>query len=163
MLEPAQPPGIPRLFHTGVVVDDLEAAMAAFTAAFGCRWDAINHYEIEIELPDGLELHEWRSAYVLDGPHFIEFSEQIRGRFFTDAGPGIPRSNHLGVWVDDLDAEVARLRGLGFQLLMRAPAGAGVQPLVAFMGVPGGGMAVELVHVRAKASARWARRARAVV
>jgi hypothetical protein len=101
------------LFHTGVIVDDLEAAAALWTASFGFHWAPPQTAATPMRCPAGVLPREVRFTYSLEGPHHIELLEQV------DPGPYLHLStdrhiHHVGYYTTDLAAQSARLEALGF-------------------------------------------------
>ena len=81
-------------YHVTMIVDDVEATMADLTRLFGLRWAALQF--------DGL------FTYSLQGPPYIELLKRRDGTIFDTAG-----LHHVGLWVDDVNAEAARLEAEG--------------------------------------------------
>jgi methylmalonyl-CoA epimerase len=95
--------------HLGILVDDLEAALRFYTETLGLEAGPVETREEPpirrccIRLGDAeLELIEARDP------------EQTMMRFLPHRSPGI---YHVGLRVDDVDAETARLRGQGVPLV----------------------------------------------
>ncbi len=55
-----------------------------------------------------------RYCYSVEGPLHIELLESSGGSFWD--GSDAPGNHHVGVWVDDVDAETDRLISLGWSL-----------------------------------------------
>jgi methylmalonyl-CoA epimerase len=102
-----------RLDHVGVAVDDLDAALERYTAGLGL---AVAHRETVAE--QGVE------AVLLDvGGSHVELLRPLApdtpvGRFLARRGPGL---HHVAYGVDDIDAELVRLRAAGLRLLDERP------------------------------------------
>ncbi len=102
-----------RLDHVGVAVEDLDAALERYTAGLGL---AVGHRETVAE--QGVE------AVLLDvGGSHVELLRPLAadtpvGRFLARRGPGL---HHVAYGVDDIDAELERLRGAGLRLLDERP------------------------------------------
>jgi len=113
-------PGLRRVDHVGVIVDDL-ALVTAFLADLGFTCGDPTHYEGEwidrINGLDGVQL-EMVSANAPDGGSWLELTKFHRP---VDRSPAeIQSSNRLGFRhiacvVDDLDAVIDRLRPKGFK------------------------------------------------
>lgn len=92
-----------KIDHIGIIVTDLEAAVARLGVLFG---------EAQIkELPDvGLRVAEFRAANVivelLQYTQNCEFARRVMG-----SRPGL---NHLSIRVDDAERSIGELRGAGF-------------------------------------------------
>jgi methylmalonyl-CoA/ethylmalonyl-CoA epimerase len=101
--------------HVGVVVADLDDAIARYERGFGM---VVSHREtIESQ---GVE------AVLLDvGPSHVELLAPLReetavGRFLARRGPGL---HHVAYRVDDVDAALAKLRADGVDLIDAEPRG----------------------------------------
>ncbi|EFC84558.1 VOC family protein [Parafrankia sp. EUN1f] len=99
------------LFHTGIVVDDLDAGREELGSALGVTW-----YEgganVRLRTCEGTRAVS--TAYVLsrEGTHHIELVQSIEGTLWTAVAPG--HAHHLGYWVDDLAAATEALEALGW-------------------------------------------------
>jgi hypothetical protein len=118
------------LYHTGIVVPDLEASMARMTEATGHRWTTIQSAELPIRFGDNEKVLRLRYVYSLDAP-CVELVQEIPGTPWT-AG-----EHHLGYLCDDLLIESERLVELGFALEACAVVD-GTQALFAYHLAPSG-------------------------
>jgi glyoxylase I family protein len=107
------------IHHVAVVVDDLEKAIGFYTCALGFRLSAAR--------PGNLGPGAWLDVG----------GQQLH---LIAGAPGPSRGQHFAVLVDDLDAEVRRLRTAGFEVSDPAPVGSARQ---AFLADPSGN-AIEL-------------------
>lgn len=106
-----------RIDHVGIVVSDTAAAVALYEAMFGLRADPSLDNERE-----GVRLTFLHPA----GPASattIELLEPTRAdtgvaRYLEKRGEGM---HHVCFEVDDVQAEIERLRGLGHEVLDRTP------------------------------------------
>lgn len=89
------------LYHTGIVVADLEAALAAMTELGGYRWTPVMESPFMVWTPAGEQTVPFRCAYSVDKPH-LELVQQVPGTVWT-AVPG-NAAHHIGYFVDDLAA-----------------------------------------------------------
>jgi len=102
-----------RLDHVGVAVEDLDDALERYTQGLGL---AVGHRETVAE--QGVE------AVLLDvGGSHVELLRPLApdtpvGRFLARRGPGL---HHVAYGVDDIDAELERLRAAGLRLLDQRP------------------------------------------
>jgi len=99
--------------HVGVAVDDLDAAVATYKELFGA---AVEHRELIEE--QGVE-----AAWLRVGAARIELLAPLAadtpvGRFLAKRSPGL---HHVALEVEDLPAELDRLRQAGVQLIDEAP------------------------------------------
>lgn len=90
--------------HVGIVVPDLEAAMAEFTFSVGARWLPVQ------ERPDGDAT--LRVTFSTTAPHIELIQGNPTGTWPTAEGPHL---DHLAYWTDDYDAVVADLLAQGFE------------------------------------------------
>ena len=98
------------LFHTGIIVDDLEAAKQELGERLGVTWFE-GGAEVRVLTDDGARTVQ--TAYTLsrEGPHHVELTQSVEGTLWTVAAPG--HAHHLGYWVDDVRAASASLAQLG--------------------------------------------------
>ncbi len=128
-----------RLDHVGVAVEDLDAALEQYTTGLGL---AVEHRETVAE--QGVE------AVLLDvGGSHVELlrplgAETPVGRFLARRGPGL---HHVAYGVDDVEAELGRLRAAGLRLLDERPRRGIRGSLVAFLHPRStGGVLTEIVQ-----------------
>lgn len=133
-------------FHVGVRVADLDAAMQQLGGALGVRWASPMVRDAQpVWRPErGLERVPMRFCYSVEGPMHIELLESSGGSFWD--GRDAPGAHHVGVWVDDVDAEAERLVSLGWSLeACRSDPGAdGTHGIFAYLQPPSG-LLVEVV------------------
>lgn len=98
------------LFHTGIIVDDFEAAKDELGAQLGVEWYE-GGAEVRLITDDGTQTV--RTAYALskEGPHHIELGQSVPGTLWTATSPG--HAHHIGYWVDDVAKASDELRRLG--------------------------------------------------
>ncbi|MEU1342380.1 VOC family protein [Streptomyces sp. NPDC005827] len=99
------------LYHTGIVVDDVEAWKARMSEVAGYRWTETMSAELPVRLADGDRVLNLRYTYSLDAPH-IELVQEIPGTPWTAAAQNA--THHLGYFCDDLTATSKRLADAGF-------------------------------------------------
>lgn len=92
-------------YHTGIIVPDLDAAMARLSALAGYRWITPVSYTLPFRTTAGT--HEITSTFVysLQAPH-VELIKEVPGTAWS-AAPG-NAIHHLGYWTDSL-AETAKI------------------------------------------------------
>ncbi|CQD22319.1 bleomycin resistance protein [Mycobacterium lentiflavum] len=102
-------------YHTGIVVPDLDAAMARLTALAGYRWITPLRYTLPFRTTAGVRDLTSTIVYSVQSPH-IELVQEVPGTPWT-AAPG-NSVHHVGYFTDNL-AETARaLEGNGFTFEM---------------------------------------------
>ena len=109
--------GTGRVDHVGIVVADTVAAARMYEALFGLRADP----SLEVER-EGVRLTFLRPSAGGEATT-IELLEPTRGdtgvaRFLERRGEGM---HHVCFEVDDVQREIERLAGLGYQVLDREP------------------------------------------
>lgn len=107
-----------KLFHTGVVVDDLDESMGLLTALSDIRWAPPQLTTTPMTGPKGHIPREVRFTYSLEGPHYIELLQQLDTAAY-DPLTGGRRIHHLGYLARDLEADARRLDAAGFRMEMR--------------------------------------------
>ena len=99
------------LYHTGIVVPDLEASIARMTALAGYRWTQINSVQMPIRMTTGDRVLQLRYVYSLDAP-YVELVQEVPGTPLTAAPHGA--IHHLGYFCDDFPMTSKRLEEAGF-------------------------------------------------
>src|SRR4051794_27627256 len=99
-----------RYFHVGLVVDDLDAAMAQLGAALGLEW-------LEPKaMPVPGQAEPLQVVFSRQGPPFFELMKGPPGSAWDPVAGA--RVDHLGFWTDDLGAESARLTAAGAPVVL---------------------------------------------
>ena len=98
------------LYHTGFVVDDLEAAREELGSLLGVSWLA-GGGTVRIDTPDGSSLASTRYALSAEGPHHVELVQSVPGTLYIASGSA--SAHHLGYWVDDVPEASAALEKCG--------------------------------------------------
>ncbi|MFK0173608.1 VOC family protein [Streptomyces sp. NPDC090306] len=102
------------LFHTGLVVDDLDLAMKTFGALAGYHFTTVMELEVTARLADGRLQHaSQRFALTVEEPR-LELVEAIPGTVWVSDGSN--GAHHLGYWADSdrIGAMSAELVAQGF-------------------------------------------------
>ena len=104
---------VSRVHHLGVAVDDLDAAIARWAMLFGAT---VEHRETVAD--QGVE-----AASLRVGESRVELLAPLGpdtpvGRFLASRGPGM---HHVAFAVDDMGAELERLRAVGARLVDEEP------------------------------------------
>ena len=102
-------------YHTGIVVPDIDAAMARLTALAGYQW--INPMSYTLPFRTATGTHELTSTivYSVQSPH-IELVNEVPGTPWT-AAPG-NAVHHVGYFTDNLAESARMLESNGFALEM---------------------------------------------
>ena len=106
-----------HVFHVGVRVRNIEAAMAEIGTGMGVAWaQQRENTEQSLWTPEhGLQQLHLKYTYSAEGPQHIELLEGPAGSFWDgrhDAG-----AHHLGIWVDSVAEETDQLISSGWTLV----------------------------------------------
>jgi len=111
-----------ELFHIGIRVPQLEKALDEFGASHQVEWTDINERQFTVWEPgSGYRTYPLRLAFSRQGPVRLELLEGAPGSHWD--GRDVPGPHHLGVWVDNVAAEIERLvtRGWTLQFAANSP------------------------------------------
>jgi hypothetical protein len=109
-----------RLYHTGIIVDDLQEAMGSMGAALGLHWAPPLRASSPMLGPAGVGDREIVYTYSVEGPHHIELLEQVDPGAYL-ALTGGRRVHHVGYFTDDLVAASRELEERGFRRELSGP------------------------------------------
>ncbi|MFC4499419.1 MULTISPECIES: VOC family protein [Streptomyces] len=101
------------LYHTGIVVPDVDAWKTRMGDVAGYRWTETLSADLPVRLADGERVLTLRYAYSLDAPH-IELVQEIPGTPWTAAEH--IATHHLGYFCDDVPTTSKRLEAAGLAL-----------------------------------------------
>ena len=112
-----------NLYHSGIVVDDLDAALDWFTKVAGYRWTDVVDVEQVAETPEGEVTIPMRMAYSGAEPR-LEILQTVPGTVWVPADSGV---HHLGYWSDDVESDLAALEanGMRYEVKSYNPDGSG--------------------------------------
>ncbi|MEU1185524.1 VOC family protein [Streptomyces sp. NPDC005820] len=108
---PNRPLDAADLYHTGIVVPDVDAWKDRLGEVAGHRWTETLSADLPVRLSDGDRVLTLRYAYSLDAPH-IELVQEIPGTPWTAAQH--IATHHLGYFCDDVPTTSKRLEEAGF-------------------------------------------------
>ncbi|RCS27887.1 methylmalonyl-CoA epimerase [Polaribacter sp. WD7] len=114
-----------KIEHIGIAVKDLETSNHLFASIFGKE-----HYKIEEVISEGV-----KTSFFKSGPNKIELLQATKpgsaiAKFIEKKGEGI---HHIAFAVDDIKAEIKRLKKEGFTVLNTIPKKGADNKLVAFL------------------------------
>ena len=114
-----------KIEHIGIAVKDIEISNQLFTAILGEP-----PYKSEVVESEGVT-----TSFFQVGPNKIELLEATNpdspiAKFIEKRGEGI---HHIAIEVDDIAAEIERLKGEGFTLLHQEAKAGADNKLIAFM------------------------------
>jgi methylmalonyl-CoA/ethylmalonyl-CoA epimerase len=137
---------ISRVNHLGVLVEDLDAALAGFREHLGLTLEQTERYGDELDI-----------AFLPCGDTQVELIRPLTGEgdnadWLARHGPGI---QHVAFEVDDLGAALAELGERGVRVLGDAPRPGAGNTIIAFLEPEQfGGVLVELCQPAEEAPAR---------
>lgn len=104
------------IFHSGFLVDDLDAAMDLYGRSLGLTWATPFTFDaLPLWTPErGLHTVSNRVTYSIEGPQHLEIQVGDPGSFYD---PAIHTGDHVGLWVEDTTAEVAALQADGWTVV----------------------------------------------
>lgn len=114
-----------KIEHIGIAVKDLGKSNELFSNLFGEP-----HYKVEEVESEGV-----KTSFFQVGANKIELLEATKSdspiaKFIEKKGEGI---HHIAIDVDDIEAEISRLKGCGFIVLNETPKQGADNKLVAFL------------------------------
>uniref|UniRef100_A0AAU2JVJ4 VOC family protein n=1 Tax=Streptomyces sp. NBC_00049 TaxID=2903617 RepID=A0AAU2JVJ4_9ACTN len=110
---PVLTPG--ALFHTGLVVENLEQAMKSLSELAGYHWTTVMELQVTARTPNGPQHADQRFVLSLEEPR-LELVEAIPGTVWVSGGDN--GAHHVGYWADDdrIEDTSAALVALGFEV-----------------------------------------------
>lgn len=114
-----------KIEHLGIAVKSLEESNALFTKLFG-----VENYKVESVESEGVS-----TSFFQVGPNKIELLEATNpdspiAKFIDKKGEGI---HHIAFEVDDIHAEIERLKNEGFRMIHDVPKDGADNKLIAFL------------------------------
>jgi len=104
-----------NLFHSGFIVDDLEAAVAEMSALGIRRWTTPKRSELPALSPDrSVGTFRVRYVYSVDGPHHFELIEPLPYGVISSVNTAT--FHHLGFWSDEREKDLKGLLDRGYRL-----------------------------------------------
>jgi hypothetical protein len=110
------------LYHTGLVVDDVEETMQRLTDLAGYRWMRPLSYPIPVWTPAGTSTVEMTMVYSLDEPR-LELIRHVPGTSWVPVAGN--RIHHIGYEVDDVAAASRQLAERGYPVECKVASGTG--------------------------------------
>lgn len=104
------PPAGLDMYHVGVVVPDVRAAMAQYGEALGFTWSAIGDSRFDVLVDGSRQECRIAATYSLEGPPYLELVEELSGGVWAAQALGL---QHVGLWTDDLEGSAARFDAAG--------------------------------------------------
>ena len=130
-----------NLYHTGIVVPDLDAATARFSAMAGYSFTRPIEGPVTIRTDTGEQTVELRFVYSMQAPH-VELIQQVPGTPWSAAAAHAV--HHLGYFTEDFAATAEALQADGFTLEL-CPAGDSDAPSIFAYYLSPDGIRIEIV------------------
>lgn len=130
-----------KIEHLGIAVKDLNASNILFAKLLG-----VPHYKTEVVESEGVS-----TSFFAVGPNKIELLQATNpdspiAKFIEKRGEGI---HHIAFEVADIEAEIARLKAEGFEMIHHEPKAGADNKLIAFLHPKGtNGVLIELCQER---------------
>lgn len=141
-----------ELYHIGLTVPDLGAAMEQYTATLGFTWAAIRESTPEVIVDGERRQAEIAVTYSIQGPPYLELVQERRGSIWGADGFAL---THVGFWAEDLSAGRRALDESGLVARVHDAGGDGRPARFSYHPFAGG-LWIELVHTSFKAQlADW--------
>jgi catechol 2,3-dioxygenase-like lactoylglutathione lyase family enzyme len=128
-------------YHTGIIVPDLDAAMARLTALAGYQWINPLGYTLPFRTATGTREMTSTFVYSLQAPH-LELIKEVPGTPWTAAPDNA--IHHLGYFTDNLAETAQALEDNGFTFEATADTTPGELALFAYY-VDASGTRIEIV------------------
>jgi methylmalonyl-CoA/ethylmalonyl-CoA epimerase len=114
-----------KIEHIGIAVKNIDNADILFEKLFG-----LPAYKLEEVVSEGV-----KTSFFKVGPNKIELLEATHSdspiaKFIEKRGEGI---HHIAFDVDDIESEITRLKGEGFQMINETPKAGADNKLIAFL------------------------------
>lgn len=139
-----------KTFHTGIIVENLEAAMAELGEALGLQWTEVKEFDPIVHWIPGKGRKEiaMKAVYSKQGPIHLEVCEGPADSFYDTTNQ--PDGRHIGIWVDNLVDETERLVSLGWKILAANGTPEEGYGVLTYMTPPDNSFVVELVDIELK-------------
>jgi hypothetical protein len=112
-----------NLYHTGIVVNDLDAAMEWLTQIAGYTWTDVVTVDQDAVTPAGEVTIPMKMVYSGAEPR-LELLQTVPDTVWTPSDSGV---HHIGYWSDDVESDLAALEssGMTFEVKSYNPDGSG--------------------------------------
>jgi hypothetical protein len=144
-----------QLFHVGVRVRDLDAAMPGLGTALGVTWAPVVERDQRVWLPGrGTIMTRLRFTYSCEGPQHVELLQGEEGSpWLADTDErGV---HHLGIWSDDVAADTERFVAAGWTLEASGEAPEDGYGIFSYVRSPLGVLVEPVSSVRKDLFERW--------
>lgn len=108
-----------QLFHIGIRVADLDAAMTDVGRHCGVTWASVQDRPMTVWVPgQGITELQLALTYSVEGPVHLELLQGPKGSIWD--GNDVPGAHHFGYWSDDVHADTERMLADGWTLELAA-------------------------------------------
>jgi hypothetical protein len=135
-----------EMYHIGLTVPDVRAAMEQYSAALGFTWARIRESAPEVIADGERRRAEIAVTYSMEGPPHLELIQERSGSLWGAEGFAL---THVGFWAEDLTAARRALDESGLVARVHDAGPAGRPARFSYHGF-GGGLWIELVHTSFK-------------
>src|SRR4051812_49600418 len=104
------PPAGLDLYHVGLVVPDVQAAMQRYSEALGFTWSPVGDSSFDVLVDGRRTAARVAATYSMEGPPYLELVEELSGGIWAIGALGL---QHVGFWVDDLEGAITRFDAAG--------------------------------------------------
>lgn len=104
-----------ELWHVGIVVNDLDTAMAELGGCFGHGWSTVQSQEVAVTVGGERQSSSVRWAATVGESPDLEVIQSQHGIWSLQHNNG-QALHHLAYWSDDLEGDIERLTKLGHHL-----------------------------------------------
>jgi methylmalonyl-CoA/ethylmalonyl-CoA epimerase len=133
--------GLP-MYHVGLVVPDVRAAMEQYSDTLGLTWASLRETKLKVVVDGQRRVGELAVTYSLEGPPHLELIQERGGSVWGADGLNL---THIGFWAADLEAAKRRLEESGLASAAYEHDGEGRLGRFSFH-ASGGGVWLELVR-----------------
>jgi catechol 2,3-dioxygenase-like lactoylglutathione lyase family enzyme len=130
------------LYHVGLTVPDLHAAMERYSEAFGFGWATVKESTHAVVVDGEARQAQIAVTYSRQGPPYLELIEERQGAIWGADGLAL---THVGFWAEDVGAAMRVLDASGVSVRVHADPIDG-RPVRYSYHQFGGGLWIELVH-----------------
>jgi catechol 2,3-dioxygenase-like lactoylglutathione lyase family enzyme len=110
-----------QLFHIGIRVADLSAAMDEIGKQSNVMWASVQDRPMSVWVPgEGPVVLQLALTYSVEGPVHLEVMQGPRGSIWD--GNDAPGAHHFGYWSDDVQADTEAMLADGWTLELAAAA-----------------------------------------
>ena len=144
-----------NIFHTGILVPDIEVAMQEMGESLRLKWVTPWRYEpMRHWTPRGMAEATLLITYSKQGPQHVELI-QGTGFWASSETRGV---HHIGVWSDNLMEDAAALITQGWEPMAASASSEEAWGRFCYLRPPSGGMLLELVSsvIKPLMEERWA-------